>query len=214
MEIVRTENAVDTAILYLEDEGCSYYDNTLSYEDDIAIWINYADDGALGTGDLVFYGFVEDMSPILTRDGELTSVKLRSYARCFVDMLVAAQYGSQSLNPTLDTLAEILQDDTVGVIDEYVNDILNTGVTSGYSVDDTYVEAIAGTITYLYNAYKPARDVINDLLDQVQAIKGAAAAGPHWIIRELESPANTFLLTSCRSGRRGGIRIRRVARSS
>jgi hypothetical protein len=44
-----------------------------------------------------------------------------------------------------------------------------------------YIDNIAGTILYLYFAYKPNLKVLQDICDLSQAIQ-AANAGPHWIV--------------------------------
>jgi hypothetical protein len=191
-------NAVDTAELLFGDSGSTLYRNTIVFGDVVALYYNYDEvNSPLDNTDLRFYGFVEDMLPNLGPSGDLLMVKCRSYFRCLLDMVVAQQYGDRSINDNLDTASEILTDATIGIIPEYVNDILDTGVTSGYSLDTTYVEPITGAIPYLHYPYKPARDAINDLTDILSAVKGSGTAGAHWIGKTVESPADTFTNYFC-----------------
>lgn len=196
--ITRPINAIDIAVLTLTDENNVLFNNTIVYGDDVAIYINYeAVSSPLATTDLRFYGFVEDMSPSLTEGGELLNIRLRHYGRCVNDMRVSQEYGSESVNSTLDEFHEILQDNANGIIDNYVNEINNDGNPSGYSLSDTYIEEDTDSIKYIYFPFKPAINCIHDLQDIYQALQGAATAGWHWIIQTVESPADTFTNYFC-----------------
>jgi hypothetical protein len=201
LDIWKEENAVDNAELLLGDEDYDVYANKIAYNDEVSLYVNFKEvSSTLSASDLRFHGFVEDIDPVQSSSGRLLRVKLRSYARCVVDLPCAEQYGSQSDNSTLDTIAEILTDATDGVIPNWVNKIpWSSDTTSGYSLDSSLVETIAGTVTYLYNPFKPAINVINDSIDIVQAIKGSGTAGCHWIVHPVEVAGvvtNYFMLAT------------------
>jgi len=98
----------------------------------------------------------------------------------FGQMLVGAEYGSQSTHPDLDNITDIISDiSTAGLLTYYVNQVLASG-SSGFS----YASAIANItdeIKYISFPYKPANQCLNDLCDLVTALK-AGSAGPHWIV--------------------------------
>jgi len=114
-------------------------------------------------------------------DPEAIILKCESMGFPLAECLVGQEYGAQSNNPTLDTLKEILTDGTAGIIDKWVEKVLNTAVNSQYAFDTTYIDTITGTINYLYFPFKPASKCLADICNIVQAIKGATA-GPHWIV--------------------------------
>jgi hypothetical protein len=188
----RVLNGIDIATLTLTDEGCTLFNNTIAYGDVVCIYINYAADGTIDKDDLVFYGFVEDMQPSLTSSRELLNVRCRHYGRAFLDMKVSEEYGTESANSGLDEFHEILQDNTNGIIDNYVEEINNDGNSSGYTITDTYIQEDTDTIKYIYFPYTPAIRCLHSLQDVFQALQGASTAGWHWIVKTTENPADTF----------------------
>lgn len=201
-DLYREINAVDYMTVLVADEGCDYFENKIHgwwddagtiKNDTVKLYCNYSEVSTpLTTTDLRFYGFVEGAKNVVTQGGEFIELQCRSYFRCLLDLLVAQEYGSQSTNPTLDTIQEIIQDAFNGIIDLWVEKVLGGAVNTGYTVSQTYVENIAGTIKYITFPYKPVRNALNDLMDLLQAIKTDSAAGMHWIGRTIESPADTF----------------------
>jgi hypothetical protein len=196
IDVWRVENGVDYAQILLADTNFNLYDSVLSYGQDIAIYLNYESvESPLTNASLRFYGFIEDIIPNLSQSGEFTAIKLRHYGRCLLDMICKQEYGSESSNPTLNTIALILQNNTNGVIDRWINKLPNTaGTTSGYNLNDTYIEDIAGAIRYIYSPLDPSKNVVDSAIDVVQAIKGSSA-GPHYIIKT-EGNTNYFLLAT------------------
>lgn len=194
--IEMNENAIDTLELTLADENNEFYKGIVNFGDDIAVYMNYQEEGALGISDLVFYGYIEDLSPFLSLGGEILNIKCRSYARCLLDLVCGEEYGSQSIHPTLDTVKEILTNDDYGLIIKWVNKLLGDGaVPSGYGLDASLIEDIKDVnkpLTYQYCAFKPAKNVLDDLLDYLSSIKGPSSAAGHWIVKTIESPADTF----------------------
>lgn len=97
------------------------------------------------------------------------------------NMLVAGEFGVQSIIPTIKTIKDIIADSANGIIPNFVNKKLG-GAASGYTYDvATTVEAITGDIPYISFPYKPAHSSINDLVDLITAIK-APNPGCHWIV--------------------------------
>ena len=97
-------------------------------------------------------------------------------------MNCAEEYGTQSRNPSKDTIQSALTDSTVGVIPKWVNKYRNTAYDSGYSINTDNVENLTGTIQYIISPWKPADKFIGDLCDLHTAISETSSlAGPHWI---------------------------------
>lgn len=206
-DLYREENAVDILSLLIADEDCDFFMNKVHgwwddagtiKNDTIKLYCNYEEvSSPLTTTDLRFYGFVEKPKIVSSGSGKFLHLQCRSYFRALLDLKVGQEYGSESSNSGLDTLQEILQDGTDGIVDLWVNKLLGSGVNSGYTVNDTYVEDLADVVPYLFFPYTPVRDAVNDLCDLVQALRAAnpnedTGTGPHWIGRTIESPADTF----------------------
>jgi len=182
------ENAVDTAHLLIADEYADYYGNCLTSRDRLRIYFGYLDAGdADPPTNLIFDGYIDDVSPsIMPNRGIFSAVTARSVGRSILFTTCGEEYGAESPNDTMDTLKEIIADATYGIVPQWVNKLFGTAVDTGYSLGlsdagtDT-VANIVGAITYMYFAYQPVKKCLDDVMDYVQAIKGAAA-GPHYIV--------------------------------
>ena len=97
-------------------------------------------------------------------------------------MNVAEEYGTQSRNPAVDTIQSALTDAGVGIIPKWVEHYKATANDSGYTIDTSKVESLAGTIPYMVFPWKPANKCLDDLCDLVTAIGGGTTAGPHWLV--------------------------------
>jgi hypothetical protein len=97
----------------------------------------------------------------------------------YKDMLCYEEYGSESINDSVDTIKKILENATVGINDQYVEHIFK-GVVSGHDYTPQ-CETIDGSIRYLFAPFKPCNKFLDDVCDLVTAIK-AGGAGPHWTI--------------------------------
>lgn len=191
------ENAAWNAQFSFADTDMAYYHDRVRQGDEVTIYAGY--DKTLGDSDLVFHGFLEDLRPHLDMKGEIVYATCRGYNRCVLDLVCGEEYGSESVNPTLDELHEILQDGSNGILDLWVNKLLGNGATaSGYSVNDTYIEEDTDAVKYLYFPFKPVKNCLDDLMDVYQALQGSSTAGWHWIIKpEIAGGAvtNYFCLT-------------------
>jgi hypothetical protein len=182
----RKENGFDTGTLVVDDDKSSVYSNKVSNGDAVVIKVKDASNSSWTT---ILSGVVRGIDPVLDNQGNLVKIECDGAGYGFGDMLCAEEYGSE-VDASLDTIKEIIEDAAVGIIPEYVKEILDTGVSSGFDYT-SYVETITGTIGYIYFPYKPCHKSINDVCDIVQAIKGSSA-GPHWIV----DASNNFLLTT------------------
>lgn len=193
-KITRRENAWDIATVNLTNPKSLNYSSRVSRSDQIIIEVQDADESSWTK--LFGDSYLTACNPMLT-NATVLNLKADGAGWPLAKMLVAEEYGTQSSNPTLDTIKEILIDGSYGIIDKSIHNLLGSATTSGHWFDtaqaiaDDQIEAIAGTILYLYFAYKPAGKAINDVCDYVQAIKGAAA-GPHWLL----TPDSEFLLST------------------
>lgn len=173
--VARFENGFDIATVSFSDAKAANRD-TIAADAAIQVQVKDASDDAytsLLTG-VVRYA-TETVNP------EAITVKADAAGYMLAECLVGQEYGTQSNNPTLDTLEEIVEDAGAGIVPKWVEKVLNTAVASGYSLDTTKVDTIAGSINYLYFPFKPASKCLADICSIVQAINGAAA-GPHWIV--------------------------------
>jgi hypothetical protein len=119
--------------------------------------------------------------PMLDIDGE--SDKETLTLNCLgtgwglAEMDIAQEYGTQSSNPSIATLENIVTD----VKTNYLNLIL-ADVASGYDYTTTITNTnINASLPYIEFPFKPVGNSINDLVDAQTAINDGAA-GPHWIV--------------------------------
>jgi len=187
--VIRRENGWDTATVVVENTDSKNYSSKVSADDPITIEVKDASEAAWTT--LSAQGIITAANPHIS-NSSLLQLKVDGAGYGLARMNVAAEYGSDSAYATrnLDTILEILTNAAEGIIPEYLNDILNTGVASGYSYTNT-IEDVAGAIRYIYFPYKPVDKCINDLCELLQAIKGTNA-GPHWIVKV----DNTIILST------------------
>jgi hypothetical protein len=96
-------------------------------------------------------------------------------------MNVAQEYGAQSRNPTLYELQDILINSSASIIPAWVHHYIVSAYHSGYTLDFSDVEYIAGVIPYIMFPWKPANKCLDDICDLVTAVN-SPNAGPHWIV--------------------------------
>lgn len=183
----RHENGFDTATVFLEDTDAKNYVDKVAADDTIKI---EQKDGSDASWTTLLDGIIRRVNPILSKSGNLLAVECDGAGYGLNMMVCGEQYGTESENPTLDTIREIIKDASNGVIPKWVNNLLGTATATGFSYT-TYVEDIVGTMPYLYFPYKPSDKTIRDVCDVLQAIKGTNA-GPHWIV----NVDSRFLLTT------------------
>lgn len=171
VNVTRRENAFDIATIRLTDYQGDKYSAKVSGGDAVQIDVKDRSDASWTT---VLTGITKVCLPDLPPD--MLTVKCDGAGYGLGMTSCAKDYGTQSENPTLDTLKEIGED----IVDNYVNKILGSATSSGYSYTKE-IEDIAGTMRYFYFPYKPCDKGLNDVCDVLQAIKGASA-GPHWIV--------------------------------
>jgi hypothetical protein len=198
LDIYQQENVPWNAEMSLVDQWSDIFDNKLSQEDIVKIYLNYEEvSNPLTAADLRFHGFVEEDTPHLDTKGSFLEAKMRAYSRCITALVCGQQYGVESRHASLDTAKEILVDPTYGLIPLWVNKLLGDGSkASGYTLDTSLIEDIAGTIPFLEFPYKPVLNDLDDLLDMISAIKGDSSPGAHWIVKpeEVEGVVTNYLL--------------------
>jgi len=172
-DVLQVENGVWQATIKANDYKTVTFLDKVDVGDLIKIFMDYT--GSFSTQ--VFGGWVSKLNPSLTSE-ELLGIGARGYGLSLLAMRVAQEYGSQSKNPTINTVQEIITDATVGIVDNWVEKVLNTATGSGYTLDATKVANVTSDFRYVYFAYEPAINCLNDLLDL--AFAGGNAA--HWIV--------------------------------
>jgi len=188
MAVRRRENGFDTATINIVPPKTTlFYGNTINKDDPITI--SFKDRSETAYTDLLS-GVIRRIEPTMSKEGHVLKIECDGSGYGLGVTQCGEEYGSESTKPTLDTIKEIIEDNTNGIIDLWVNKVLGSAVDSGYSYT-TQVETVAGAIKYVYFPYKTNTKTINDLCDIVQGIKGANA-GVHWIV----DTSNRFLLAT------------------
>lgn len=186
-EIVRRENAFDTASLTLVENNSDLYP-TITTGSTVEFLVK---DQSETTYTALLKGIVR-FPVLLHGKNESLLLKCDGAGYGLADMVVAQEYGTQSSNPTLDTLQEILVDPTNGIIPAWVNHYLGSANDSGFNYTTDHVEDVmVAVIPHLSFPYKPANKCIDDICDFLTA-QQAGNAGPHWIV----TTDNQFLLKS------------------
>jgi hypothetical protein len=175
-KVTRLENGFDTATILIDDT--SLYPSIVT--DGTAIQLDVKNYSA-PSYTTIFKGIVRfPIANISFPEGNLLTLSCYGAGYGLSEMLVAAEFGSQSINPTLDTITEIITDTSEGIIARYLNLILDTATSSGHSYSGV-VASITDVIPYISFPYKPVDKCLNDLCDIATAFK-AGSAGPHWIV--------------------------------
>jgi len=179
-QVILVENAVNQATVVATDTKGEVFLNKCDLNDIFTVDLRWLSKGPTWTRR--FYGRVNDLTPIFTENGELVTIRARGSEESLLAMLVGEQYGSQSANPTLNTILEVLTDPVTnkGVIPRWVLKVLNTDTDSGYALNTTKIADLASDFKYLYWGYKPAINCLDDMLDLISAAN-APNAGAHWI---------------------------------
>jgi hypothetical protein len=173
-KIIRNENGFDTATFVLP--STSYYPTTVTQGTTVLFEVKDRSDSSYTT---LFAGTARFVTANISDSNSLT-VNCLSIGAGLSEMVVAADYGDQSVNG-LDSITEILTDSTYGIIPKYVEKILASATGSNYAFDTTNVATISDNITYINFPYKPADKAILDLCDLTTAVR-AGSSGPHWIV--------------------------------
>lgn len=173
----RVENGMDTATVILTDVDAANFESNVDEGDAISVEVKDKNDASWIK---IFNGVVTVcVASLNSQEGSLIKLKCDGAAYGFKRTSCGQEYGAESPLSTMDTIKEIVEDATYGIVDKWVERYLDLG-SSGYSYT-TSVETITGTINYAYFPYKPCNQAVNDLCDLVTAIK-AGAAGCHWIV--------------------------------
>ena len=177
-QVILIENGVNQAIFNMADTKGETFLNKCDINDAIAVDFKFLDVNNSWTRK--FYGRVSDLTPGLTKEGETVTVHARGAEESLLAMPVGEQYGNQSANPTLNKIYEVLTDANHGIVPKWVLKVLDSATNSGYSLDTTKVADLDSDFQYLYWAYKPAINCLDDMMDLISAAN-APNAGAHWI---------------------------------
>jgi len=184
IEVTLRENRGSDAIVGVVDSEAKYFLDNLDVDDIIKIYFMHND--LIGDSwHQVFGGYLTEQNPTTALpQGETLLLKAYGFDCALDRMRVAQEYGVESLNPTLDTLLEILTNASYGIITRYVAKYLNEILVltdSGYSINTANVLDEATSIKYTHFPYTPANDCFRTLLDLITASKNPSA-GLHWTI--------------------------------
>jgi hypothetical protein len=177
-KIVRNENGFDIADFMVSDDKSTLYPTKIAGGSLVTCEMK---DGSEAAWTTVFNGVIRFCYVRMSELGWNLELKCDGAGYGFGETAVGEEFGTESRNPTLDKISEILTDANHGVIPKWVNSILGSATSSGYGYTYANVEDIAGSMRYVYFPFKPCNKALADVCDLLQAIKGANA-GCHWIV--------------------------------
>lgn len=173
------ENKGSNANLTVNNPSNETYLNKIEQDD--VIQIKYKTDADIAAYTQVFGGYAVDLTPEGSIEGLKLPVKAYGYDIAFDRMRAAVDYGEESVNPTLDTLLEIVANTSKGLIPAYTQKVLNKNIYSGYTFDTSNVLDEATSHKYIPLPYSPINDALKITLDLISAAQHPSA-GLHWTV--------------------------------
>lgn len=132
----------------------------------VYIWMGYqGDDTLTRTLYRVFGGTLEELTPSLSRQGDVLELHGPGWAKPLLNVLITKDYGSQSDNPTLDTPPKM--------VDDIIAASVNASGT-GYQLTRSYMQTGGSAHAYILFKQEKAFDAIKHVLDI------ALALGSNW----------------------------------
>jgi hypothetical protein len=167
-KVTRLENGFDSATIVLPDT--SFYPDVVTQGTPVSLEVK--DAGASYT--TLFAGVVRFVIVDINKNSGALTLSCLGTGYGLGEMLAGEEYGSQSKTPSIDTLAEIIDDLNTNQLNKTLG-----GAASGFSY--TNACSLGNSIPYILFPYKTVDKCLNDLIDLVTA-QEAGAAGPHWIV--------------------------------
>lgn len=176
IRVTGRENDVASAILIADNENSKFYPDKADVFDSIQIYVKKA---SASTYTQIFNGEIRDPVPVLA-DSVTVTLKCKGLGQALMDTHCNRSYGSQSDNPTLDTVKEILDD----LVDNMVNKSYGSANTTGYGLTKTYIPTIdaALSIAYINSPYQTNKELLNRVLMVDTAYRDGGTAGPHFFV--------------------------------
>jgi len=174
----RPENAVDSATIVANDYKGINYLSKINNLNTLKIYLRYKEKTTTWTQ--IFQGEVESIQPQLSMNGEILAATARGVGYPFVDMNVFDEYGTESTNPTVDKVSEVIYD----IVTNYVEKSFG-GAASGHTftvLTDNTSPSWDVSLTYAPFPFKTALDSLKTLCDLGAAHAGPTNAGPHFIV--------------------------------
>ena len=180
-KVILRENGVGLAEISLDNE-LSIYPNDVITHDLLTLSIGET----TGSATPIFYGNVQFPKATIQENTNKVMLTCQHVGYGLCEMVVGNEYGSQSKNPTLDTLKKILTDSTYGILPAYVDKVLGSATDSGWdlfnsSYTSDHIANPTDVIKYVEFPLKPANKCLEDLCDLTTALK-AGDAGVHWTV--------------------------------
>lgn len=188
-EVILRENAVATARLIANDYESKTFLDKVDIGDNVKVEFQRVGSSFRQ----VFGGRVNDLNPSL-QARELCGIIAYGYGIALANMLVRQEYGSQSANSTLNKIKEVLTDATYGIIPKYVEKVLASAISSGYTINTSKLADLTSDFRWLYFPGKPAIRCIEDAIDLIRAAN-TPNAGAHWIVKADGTTAYLCLAT-------------------
>ncbi len=182
MSIIGRENGFATGTLVLKENLSDLWPDVVTNNTPVKVDVKGEDEGSWTN---MFEGVCR--FPILPIElKETLMLKCDGLGYGLGDNFVAQEYGTQSNNPTLNSLQTILTNLTKGIIPAWINKYMETANPTGFGYSTAKIENVPGEISYV-SFFKPGNKCIDDLLDLATALQDGDP-GPHWIVTPGVSP--------------------------
>ncbi len=189
LDVWLRENKGSNANMTALNKGAAVYLNQIEQDDVIRISLKRT---AADSWTKVFGGYAVELTPEGSAAGLILPTKCYGFDIAFDRMRVAREYGVGSVNNNILTVYDALFDSTKGIFPDFVNVVLDTGLSSGYSFDGTYVyEDTVDFLPYCIFPYPPVNDTLKTLLDLYTAANGT---GLHWTVTQPAAGSPEFCI--------------------
>lgn len=176
LTVTGRENGIRTAVLTCPNKrGLIYPDNADVFDQVLIYQVLF------GETIEFFRGTIRKVESN-AQNKEFVDLKCKGTGFALENTNCSTNYGYTSVNPTDDTIKEIIDD----LITNYVNLSYGSANNTGYALNSGLVETIdAGlSIPYVNFPYNKCSSVIDRLLMLDTAYRNGSTAGPHWIVTD------------------------------
>jgi len=176
IRVTGRENGVASAILIAQNTYSGFYPDNVSKFDSIQIYVKKHSAAAYTE---IFDGIIRDCIPTLAKESVVT-LKCKGLGQALLETHCNRSYGSQSDNPTLDTVEEILEDLT----DNMINKSYGSANNTGYALTKTYIPTIDAALSMVYFnlPYQSNKELFDRVLTVDTAYRDGSTAGPHYFV--------------------------------
>ena len=182
VQVTGRESGVASANLIADNKAGAFWTDTVDVFDDISIQMRAVTHATPQGGSLqsLFTGTVREVKPYASSEGFYTRIACKGLGAALEETHCKDTFGYTSIQPTLNTIEEIIED----LVDNSINKSYSSANNTGYAITKTYIPTIdAGLSIPFFNApYQTCRGVVDLLCTLDTAYRAGATAGPHWFV--------------------------------